>query len=182
MSEQDFIAAILSAPNDDAPRLVYADWLEEQGDLRQQFLRLECLLARLHPTIPESTDIRKRLQERFASLDWKWISIVSRAPIVGCRPPELGSFCQQRNWATLPVTEDPDRVCDACGVFVTFVDDIEVIRQTIWGVAAEECVAVDPRVVLSAQALKPSDATRSEIQLHHDEPESALRMSEEISF
>lgn len=25
-------AAVLAAPDDDAPRLVYADWLGEQGD------------------------------------------------------------------------------------------------------------------------------------------------------
>jgi uncharacterized protein (TIGR02996 family) len=34
-----FRNAILAAPDDDAPRLVYADWLEERGDPRAEFVR-----------------------------------------------------------------------------------------------------------------------------------------------
>jgi uncharacterized protein (TIGR02996 family) len=43
-----FLRAVLDAPGDDAPRLVYADWLEEngQGD-RAEFIRVQCELARL---------------------------------------------------------------------------------------------------------------------------------------
>ncbi len=36
---------ILQAPDEDGPRLVYADWLEQQGDPRGEFIRLQCLLA-----------------------------------------------------------------------------------------------------------------------------------------
>jgi uncharacterized protein (TIGR02996 family) len=40
------LAAILDAPDDDAPRLVYADWLEEHGDpARAEFIRLQLVLA-----------------------------------------------------------------------------------------------------------------------------------------
>lgn len=38
---QHFMDAIVASPNDDAPRLVYADWLEEQGDPRAEFIRLQ---------------------------------------------------------------------------------------------------------------------------------------------
>ena len=41
MIEQALLAAIIEQPNDDTPRLVYADWLEEQGDARGEFIRLE---------------------------------------------------------------------------------------------------------------------------------------------
>jgi uncharacterized protein (TIGR02996 family) len=38
--------AISDAPDDDAPRLVYADWLEEHGDPdRAEFIRVQCRLA-----------------------------------------------------------------------------------------------------------------------------------------
>ena len=37
--------AIIEAPDDDSPRLIYADWLEEQGDLRAEFIRLQCQAA-----------------------------------------------------------------------------------------------------------------------------------------
>ena len=43
-----FLAAILDSPDDDTPRLVYADWLEENGqEARAEFIRVQCELARL---------------------------------------------------------------------------------------------------------------------------------------
>src|SRR5262249_25897060 len=38
-SEQAFRKAILADPDDDMPRLVYADWLEEHGDPRGELIR-----------------------------------------------------------------------------------------------------------------------------------------------
>jgi uncharacterized protein (TIGR02996 family) len=44
--EAAFLRAAHAAPGDSAPRLVYADWLEERGDRRAAFIRLcERLLA-----------------------------------------------------------------------------------------------------------------------------------------
>jgi uncharacterized protein (TIGR02996 family) len=41
------LAAIRAAPEDDAPRLVYADWLDEHGQPeRAAFIRIQCELAR----------------------------------------------------------------------------------------------------------------------------------------
>src|SRR5262245_57924927 len=40
-----FLQAIKENPDDDAPRLVLADWLEERGDLRGEFVRLQCQRA-----------------------------------------------------------------------------------------------------------------------------------------
>ena len=41
--------AILDAPEDDDPRLVYADWLLERGDERGEFIQIQCALGdRLH--------------------------------------------------------------------------------------------------------------------------------------
>jgi uncharacterized protein (TIGR02996 family) len=37
--ERAFLMAILERPDDDNTKLVYADWLEEQGDPRCEFLR-----------------------------------------------------------------------------------------------------------------------------------------------
>jgi uncharacterized protein (TIGR02996 family) len=45
---QAFLAAIVKTPEDDTPRLVSADWLEENGDPeRGQFIRLQVEAARL---------------------------------------------------------------------------------------------------------------------------------------
>jgi uncharacterized protein (TIGR02996 family) len=38
--EAAFVRAVLDAPEDDAPLLMYADWLSERGDLRGEFIRL----------------------------------------------------------------------------------------------------------------------------------------------
>lgn len=40
-----FLAAIIADPDADAPRLTYADWLEERGDPRAAFIRVQCELA-----------------------------------------------------------------------------------------------------------------------------------------
>src|SRR5438874_337468 len=47
------LRAIRESPDDDAPRLVYADWLEEHGDPdRAAFVRARVRLARLSPRDP----------------------------------------------------------------------------------------------------------------------------------
>jgi uncharacterized protein (TIGR02996 family) len=63
------------APHDDGPRLVLADWLEDQGDHpRAKFVRLQCLMA--SKPSHEVTDRRDRLFNRhggawLGSL-WRW--------------------------------------------------------------------------------------------------------------
>jgi len=53
------LAAIRAAPDDDAPRLVYADWLEEHGQPEwAEFIRVQCELARL-----DSQALRRREAE-----------------------------------------------------------------------------------------------------------------------
>ena len=56
------LAAIRAAPEDDAPRLVYADWLEEHGQPeRAEFIRAQCELART-----ENAALRRREAELLA--------------------------------------------------------------------------------------------------------------------
>jgi uncharacterized protein (TIGR02996 family) len=60
--------AILDQPDDDAPRLVWADWLEEHGDPeRAAFVRLQCEWAALDPGDPRQDELWEqwgRLLER----------------------------------------------------------------------------------------------------------------------
>jgi uncharacterized protein (TIGR02996 family) len=47
-TDADFLQAILADPDADAPRLAYADWLEEADDAaRAEFIRVQCALAAL---------------------------------------------------------------------------------------------------------------------------------------
>jgi uncharacterized protein (TIGR02996 family) len=43
--ERDFIAAIVDQPDNDEPRLVYADWLQEQQDIRGELIHLQIIQA-----------------------------------------------------------------------------------------------------------------------------------------
>jgi uncharacterized protein (TIGR02996 family) len=59
MTDEPFIAAILAAPEDNTLRLVYADWLDERGDPRGEFIRVQCALSR----DVEDEDHRKALHK-----------------------------------------------------------------------------------------------------------------------
>ncbi len=58
-----FLKRILEQPGDDAPRLVFADWLEEQRDPRGEFIRLQCALAKSADAASQ-----KKLRQREQSL------------------------------------------------------------------------------------------------------------------
>ncbi len=62
--EAGLLRAVRRDLQDDAPRLVYADWLEERGDPRSEYLRLECELRRTW----SYTNPRPELFARLASL------------------------------------------------------------------------------------------------------------------
>src|SRR5262249_51837097 len=52
-TEDDLLRALCEAPDDDAPRLVYADWLEEHGRLmRAELIRAQVELATLAGDTP----------------------------------------------------------------------------------------------------------------------------------
>jgi uncharacterized protein (TIGR02996 family) len=56
ITEQDFLTSIGERPDDNLPRLVYADWLEGEGQKdRADFIRLQCELASLKPELPRLT-------------------------------------------------------------------------------------------------------------------------------
>jgi len=48
MPDDPFLRASIAEPDDDLPRLIYADWLDERGDPdRAQIIRTQIELARL---------------------------------------------------------------------------------------------------------------------------------------
>jgi uncharacterized protein (TIGR02996 family) len=73
MSDVDrFLQAIRESPADDDLRLVFADWLEDQGDPRGELMRLEVELARLPEDDPQRHVLQQasfRLQEEHAE-EW----------------------------------------------------------------------------------------------------------------
>jgi uncharacterized protein (TIGR02996 family) len=63
MSEAEaLLAAICEAPQDDVPRLVYADWLEEHGDQnRADFIRGQIALTAMDQDNPAFEELAERL-------------------------------------------------------------------------------------------------------------------------
>lgn len=48
LTEAAFLVDIVTHPEEDAPRLIFADWLDENGDPdRAEFIRVQCEMARL---------------------------------------------------------------------------------------------------------------------------------------
>lgn len=67
--EDDFLRMIAQTPWDDAPRLIYADWLEEQNQpLKSEYMRL---VTRLRNDVDEP-DALARLMEVATSLPPEW--------------------------------------------------------------------------------------------------------------
>ena len=69
---EPFLETILDNPADDGPRMVYADWLEEQGDPRAEFIRAQLQLARLTEKDPEWEQYSDRENELLSAHGNKW--------------------------------------------------------------------------------------------------------------
>jgi uncharacterized protein (TIGR02996 family) len=72
-----FFDAIRAAPDDDSPRLVYADWLEEQGHpvclARAEFIRVQARLAHLWVDDPQRTELEEREADLLAAYEKEWV-------------------------------------------------------------------------------------------------------------
>jgi uncharacterized protein (TIGR02996 family) len=58
--ESGFLRAIFDAPDDPAPRLIFADWLDDQGDPRGEFLRVQTQLGAWVPDLALRTELQQR--------------------------------------------------------------------------------------------------------------------------
>jgi uncharacterized protein (TIGR02996 family) len=69
------LAAVLAAPDDDAPRLVYADWLDERGrPERAEFIRLQIERFRLAKHDPRRNILGRRADRLFDRHGADWVA------------------------------------------------------------------------------------------------------------
>jgi uncharacterized protein (TIGR02996 family) len=69
-----FLRAVVAAPDDDLPRLVYADWLDERGEsARAEVIRLQCASARLPDGDPGAVDLDARAEALLAEHEQEWL-------------------------------------------------------------------------------------------------------------
>ena len=74
MSIRDaFLADIAANPEDDAPRLVFADWLEENGEPeRALFIRVQCCLAQMDPYDRQRRELVRAEQKLLRAFGNRW--------------------------------------------------------------------------------------------------------------
>ena len=72
-SHDAFLKEITANPEDLTPRLVYADWLDEQGDPRGEFIRVQCELATLDETDDRYPALLRRERELLAEHRSEWL-------------------------------------------------------------------------------------------------------------
>lgn len=109
--ERQFLSAIASG--DDACRVVYADWLEERGDLaRAGFLRAQAILARPGARVSARAAASHQLEQLAPDLEIAWRLAVRRPGIAHCAA--FGFRCD-RVWSSLSSTGHAAlRQCGAC--------------------------------------------------------------------
>jgi uncharacterized protein (TIGR02996 family) len=152
--ETAFLDAIRCSPGDDATRLVYADWLDEQGDKesarKSSYIRLECRLAEIAADSDEYVKLLNQRHETAQNLPRRWLVIVTKVKIENC-PFSLESKCPKCWDRLLPATstslrfgdELSVRFCEACKENVFYCTSI---TQAKGHMQSGSCVALDPGV------------------------------------
>ncbi len=164
--EGSFLQAILANPADDLPRLVYADWLEEQqtdeAKSRAEFLRGTAAL------LNESRErhrrkLERRLKELARDLPTDWLPVVSRLSMENCpqsvnpirRPLQTVQFefeCPLKWESLTPTPEVAVRHCESCKQSVYYCETIGDARAHA---RQGHCVAVDIAIPRKRDDLNP---------------------------
>lgn len=150
--EERLIAAV--AARDHASRVVYADWLEERGELaRAEFLRIQDRLIGTSPDDPIFRIGRERLEELARGIELEWRFAVGRPAIEGCLALQLRC---PKEWGSLATTAREDvRFCEACERQVFYCDTLEQAQAyTRLG----DCVAIDPALRRTRGDLEDADS------------------------
>jgi uncharacterized protein (TIGR02996 family) len=117
LSDDDkaFIRAILDHPDELTTWLAYADWLDDRGDPRSEFLRLTAE-RRTSSDDARSATIDARIDVLREELDPNWILVFETAPLANCRPDAyVSALCPGNSWDRLAPTDAPDiRICRGC--------------------------------------------------------------------
>lgn len=87
--ERPFVEAILDDLDDDTPRLVYADWLQDQGDPRGEFIRVQCELDSRPRDDPEYDALEARERALLKKHRAKWIK-----PLPKLKQQTWGSYSE----------------------------------------------------------------------------------------
>lgn len=155
-----FLAEIAARPHDDAPRLMFADWLEERGEgERAEFIRVQCELdGQTHEYCSDDYCVMTQGKCRIAALRRREVELLA---IEG--PPLLGTKSRQRNgtWTTLAYRWAPAPVllCDWWEFWRGFISSITLPCTVFLTEAAAiiEAVPMLEKVILPDLYIYPVD-------------------------
>ncbi len=131
--ETSFLERLRFRPGDDDERVVYADWLEERGQVdKAAFVRSVCEKASIDLPDPVPAEWKSNAAAR-------WRAVVARPSLTQCMNSRIE--CSKR-WSELTVTSD-DRVrhCQAGNRPVYFCCSVAQARRLA---RDRECYVIDP--------------------------------------
>ena len=121
--QKQLFHAILDNPDEDTPRLMYADWLDEHGDSgRAEFIRLQCRLAERmrQEYVPGNDPDQLRVFELYKLLGARWLAEL----------PLIRKLRWENFWRGFP--------CIAVGSPTTLVR----AKEKVWAAAPVEWVTI----------------------------------------
>jgi uncharacterized protein (TIGR02996 family) len=78
--EQKLLREVAANPDNDAPRLVMADWYEEQGDRRGEFIRTQCEMEHLRWDDAQYIQLETTADDLIAKHRAKWVKQLPKLP------------------------------------------------------------------------------------------------------
>jgi uncharacterized protein (TIGR02996 family) len=161
-AEDAFLQAILDSPDNDIPRLVFADWLEEQGNPRGAFIRLQCQRAKMTRYDPGWKDILAQESAIFKQFDAEWSKPVLRlADAIEYRR----GFIEHVRVSATKLLRNADRlfrIAPVCSIRLDHVDRLAEIGQAKWLARVRELdMSQNPLGHRSLRALFESEHCRS---------------------
>jgi uncharacterized protein (TIGR02996 family) len=122
MDDDALLGAVLTAPDDDAPRLAYARAMDERGDPRGDLIRVQCELARLAPgAASRRAELETRQRALLAShgkaFAARLLSLVSEARVSGGDEPTVIGCRFRRGFVEAITTTAWDLIYQADDLF-----------------------------------------------------------------
>jgi uncharacterized protein (TIGR02996 family) len=150
--EEGFLQAIQANPDDDLSRLVYADWLDERGDPRGEFLRLQLAIRALAPDHPHRVSGEHELSYLRAQAPADWLLAVEPEGAPAGKAPSPYATCKcfeaqygDRRWSEVELhTDAQDTECDAWKRLLDLIEEA----------AADGREDLEPRLALGPDGLR----------------------------
>ena len=95
--DNPFLKAVIAHPDDDLTRLVYADWLDENGQSeRAEFVRVQVALAAGVPDLARRRQLEDRQRELLVAHDTIWVAEL--AAVFDLEPGRWGGWVFRRGF------------------------------------------------------------------------------------